>query len=59
MANEGEKTHKFNHVKQNIKLAAKFNYQKSVMMAFKKSVLAKNNETNLKIIIKKKKKDEE
>lgn len=39
--------HKFNHVQQNIKLAANIREYKSIQHSFKKSVLAKNNTQNL------------
>jgi DNA topoisomerase VI subunit A len=39
----GTKLHKFNHVQQNIKLAANIREYKSIQHSFKKSVLAKNN----------------
>lgn len=42
--------HRYNHVKQNIKLASKFMVMRNMQQTFKKTVLAKNNTQNLKLI---------
>ena len=42
--------HTHDHVKQNIKIAGKINEVKDVLMTFKKTVLDRSNEQNLKLV---------
>ena len=46
----GQKVHKYDHITQNILLAANINHHKLLTQTFKKSVLDKSNSKNLKII---------
>lgn len=46
----GTKIHKFNHISQNIKLAANIREYYNTQHSFKRSVLAKNNKQNLQLI---------
>ena len=46
----GTKLHKFNHISQNIKLAANIREYYNTQHSFKRSVLAKNNKQNLELI---------
>jgi hypothetical protein len=46
----GAVKHRYNHVRQNIKLASKFTIIKNLQQTFKKTVLAKNNPQNLVLI---------
>ena len=47
---QGTKIHRFNHIAQNIQLASQIREVKNVQQCFKRSVLAKNNQQNLKIL---------
>mmetsp|Transcript_13546 Transcript_13546/g.21137 ORF Transcript_13546/g.21137 Transcript_13546/m.21137 type:complete len:129 (+) Transcript_13546:842-1228(+) len=47
---QGTNLHRFNHVNQNIKLASSIRQLYGVRQSFKKSVLSKSNEQNLRLI---------
>ena len=49
----GLKRHRYNYIKQNMELASKFQQFKDLQQGFKKTILSKNNEQNLKLLMKK------